>query len=134
MGWGRFAERVLTLSSSPPSLPPAPYSKYNEHDEHENKHDHMTLPLPKLTLSAAAALTPPQSPRIPPASTDINSKMAAPKPTAQFSNSGQPLSQLAWNCQLSTGFNDFTPEQKYFRKVRPDSAHDASCGNVLAWQ
>jgi hypothetical protein len=35
----------------------------------------------------------------------------------QFAPSGVPLSQLAWNTQLATGFNDFTPEQKYMRKV-----------------
>jgi pyruvate kinase len=35
----------------------------------------------------------------------------------QFTPSGVPLSQLAWNTQLATGFNDFTPEQKYMRKV-----------------
>jgi hypothetical protein len=36
---------------------------------------------------------------------------------AQFAPSGTPLSQLAWNTQLATGFTDFTPEQKYLRKV-----------------
>jgi len=28
-----------------------------------------------------------------------------------------PGSQLAWLSSLQTGFNDFTPEQKFLRKV-----------------
>lgn len=31
--------------------------------------------------------------------------------------SGDTTSQLAWLSSLKTGFNDFTPEQKFLRKV-----------------
>jgi len=78
----------------------------------------MNLSIPTTHTSA---LTPPTSRPASPSSNkpvdNYNRYQNSKINMAQFAPSGQPLSQLAWNTQLATGFNDFTPEQKYLRKV-----------------
>ena len=68
------------------------------------------------------SLTPPTSRPTSPIKPAYQIPTSSHKMAQQFAPSGVPLSQLAWNTQLATGFNDFTPEQKYMRKVAPFSS------------
>ena len=74
----------------------------------------MNLSVP---TNPTAALTPPTSRPTSPIKPTNQIPTSSHKMAQQFAPSGVPLSQLAWNTQLATGFNDFTPEQKYMRKV-----------------
>lgn len=50
-----------------------------------------------------------------------NATPTAPAPGS--TPSGAPPSQLAWQTMLNTGFNDFTEEQKFLRKVSEASMY-----------
>jgi hypothetical protein len=78
----------------------------------------MNLSVPTIPIPA---LTPPTSRPTSPIKPTNKIPTSSHKMSQQFAPSGVPLSQLAWNTQLATGFNDFTPEQKYMRKVAPFS-------------
>ena len=68
------------------------------------------------------ALTPMSAGNVPNGLTDQN-HFQSPLPQNMASNA--PSSQLAWLSSLQTSFNDFTPEQKFLRKVR--TAAHKSC-------
>jgi hypothetical protein len=70
-----------------------------------------------------------------PSGADLSEELLLGNP---FIMSNAPSSQLAWLSSLTTGFNDFTPEQKFLRKVSPTRTNlgemDSCCRDEYCWR